>query len=61
MGEEELKWRQTTSLKKCFIMIIIMMNKSPETTVFVGRQKLTSVMKLKPLVMVDFIFDALYR
>ena len=29
-------------------MIIIIMNKSQETTVFSGRQKLTSAMKLRP-------------
>ena len=36
-----------TRLKKLMIMIIIM-NKSQETTVFGGRQKLTSAMKLRP-------------
>ena len=30
------------------IIIIIIMNKSQETAVFSGRQKLTSAMKLKP-------------
>ena len=30
------------------IIIIIIMNKSQETTVFGGRQKLTSAMKLRP-------------
>ena len=30
------------------IMIIIIMNKSQEMTVFFGRQKLTSAMKLRP-------------
>ena len=41
---------EKTCLKKCMmIMIIIMlMNKLQETTVFTGRQKLTSTMKLKP-------------
>ena len=34
-----------THLKK---LMIIMMNKSQETTVFSGRQKLTSAMKLRP-------------
>ena len=33
-------------------------DKSQETTVFSGHQKLTSAMKLR---MVDFKFDALYR
>ena len=37
------------SLKKCMmIMIIIIMNKSQETAVFSGHQKLTSAMKLRP-------------
>ena len=35
-------------MKKCWIMIIIIMKKSQETTVFVGRQKLTSAFKLWP-------------
>ena len=30
------------------IIIIIIMNKSQETTVFLGRQKLTSAMKQRP-------------
>ena len=44
------------------IIIISIMNKSQETTVFHGRQKLTSAMKQRPenKVMVDFKFDALY-
>ena len=33
---------------KKLIMIIIIMNKSQETTVFHGRQKLTSAMKQRP-------------
>ena len=33
---------------KIIIIIIIIMNKSQETTVFHGRQKLTSAMKLRP-------------
>ena len=33
---------------KILIMIIIIMNLSQETTVFGGRQKLTSAMKLRP-------------
>ena len=33
---------------KILIMIIIIMNLSHETTVFGGRQKLTSAMKLRP-------------
>ena len=36
-------------MKKCLIMIImIIMNKSQKTTVFGGRQKLTSAMKQRP-------------
>ena len=35
---------EKTRMKKCWIMIIIIMKKSQETTVFVGRQKLTSAM-----------------
>ena len=41
---------EKTSLKKLMmimIIIIIIMNKSQETTVFHGRQKLTSAMKLR--------------
>ena len=34
-------------LMKIIIIIIIIMNKSQETTVFHGRQKLTSAMKLR--------------
>ena len=37
---------EKTRLKK--IIIIIIMNKSQELTVFHGRQKLTSAMKLRP-------------
>ena len=42
---------EKTRMKKCImimIIIIIIMNKSHETTVFGGRQKLTSAMKLMP-------------
>ena len=42
---------EKTRMKKCMIImiiIIIIMNKSQETTVFDGRQKLTSAMKLRP-------------
>ena len=42
-------YSEKTRLKKCWIMIIIiMMNKSQELTVFHGRQKLTSAMKQRP-------------
>ena len=41
-------YSEKTCMKKCWIMIIIIitiiMNKSQETTVFHGRQKLTSPM-----------------
>ena len=40
------------------VLFIIIMNKSQGTTVFHGRQKLTSAMKLR-LVMVDFKFAVL--
>ena len=42
---------EKTRMKKCMMimmMIIISMNKSQETMVFSGRQKLTSAMKLRP-------------
>ena len=42
---------EKTRMKKCMmvmIIIIIIMNKSQETTVFHGRQKLTSAMKQRP-------------
>ena len=35
-------------LMKLMMMIIIIVNKLQETTVFSGRQKLTSAMKLRP-------------
>ena len=42
-------YSKETCLKKCWIMIIIiMMNKSQETMVFRWRQKLTSAMKQRP-------------
>ena len=44
------------------LMMIMIMNKSQETTVFHRRQKLTSAMKLRlRKVMADFRFDALCR
>ena len=49
--------RRKTRLKK----LMLIMNKSQESTVFGGRQKLTSAMKQARKVMVDFKFDALYR
>ena len=45
-------YSEKTHMKKLMIMkliiIIIIMNKSQETTVFHGRQKLTSAMKQRP-------------
>ena len=42
-------YSEKTRLKKCWIMIIIiMMNKSQELIFFHGRQKLTSAMKQRP-------------
>ena len=42
-------YSEKTSLKKCLIMIImIIMNKSQETMVFGGHQILTSTMKQRP-------------
>ena len=42
-------YSEKTHLKKCWIMIIIViMNKSQESMVFHGRQKLTSAMKQRP-------------
>ena len=42
-------YSEKTRPKKCLIMIImIIMNKSQETTVFHGHQKLTSAMKQRP-------------
>ena len=52
-------YSENTCLKKCWIMIIIIMKNLQETMVFRVIQKLTSAMKQK--VMVDFKFDALYR
>ena len=43
-----VSWEKTR-MKKCWIMIIIIIiNKSQETTVFHGRQKLTFAMKQMP-------------
>ena len=44
-------------LKKLVMIIIIIMNKSQETMVFHGRQKLTSAMKVQK----SDGFDTLYR
>ena len=42
-------YSEKTRMKKCWIMIIIiMMNKSQELTVFHGHQKLSSAMKQRP-------------
>ena len=39
---------EKTRMKKCWIMIIIIMKKSQEMTVFVECMKLTSALKLRP-------------
>ena len=39
---------EKTRLKKMIMIIIIIMNLSQETTVFGGRQKLTTAMKQRP-------------
>ena len=39
---------EKTRLKQLMKIIFIIMNKSQETTIFHGRQKLTSTMKLRP-------------
>ena len=41
-------YSEKTRLKKLMKKIIIIMNKSQDTKVFSGRQKLTSAMKLRP-------------
>ena len=41
-------YSEKTRLKKLIMIIIIIMNLSQEMTVFGGRQKLTSAMKLRP-------------
>ena len=41
-------YSEKTRLKKLIMIIIMLMNKLQETTVFGGRQKLTSTMKLWP-------------
>ena len=50
-------YSEKTRLKK--LMMIMIMNKSQETTVFHGRQNRYETKARK--VMVDFKFDALYR
>ena len=45
-GVTTSEYSEKTHLKK--LMMIIIMNKSQETTFFGGRQKLTSAMKLRP-------------
>ena len=39
---------EKTRMKKCMMMMIIIMNKSQEMTFLGGCQKLTSAMKLRP-------------
>ena len=57
---EKTRLKKLMMMKMIIIIIIIIMNKSQETIVFSGRQKLTSAMKAR-MVRIDFIFDALYR
>ena len=58
---EKIRMKKLMMMKMIIIIaIIIIMNKSQETTVFHGRQKLTSAMIKARKVMVDFKFDALY-
>ena len=46
---EKTRMKKLMMMKKMiFIIIISIMNKSQETTVFYGRQKLTSAMKQRP-------------
>ena len=45
---EKTRIKNLTMTKMIIIIIIIIMNKSQETTVFHGRQKLTSAMKQRP-------------
>ena len=59
VNSEKTRMKRLKMMK--MIIIIIIMNKSQETTVFHGRQKLTTAIKTKARrVMVDFKFDALY-
>ena len=54
-------YSEKTRLKNLMKIIIIIMNKLQETTVFHGHQKLTSAMKLRlRVVIVDLKFDAQY-
>ena len=45
---EKTRMKKLMMMKMIIIIIISIMNKSQETTVFHGRQKLTSAMKLRP-------------
>ena len=45
---EKTRMKKLMMMKMIVIIIIIIMNKSQETTVFHGRQKLTSTMKQRP-------------
>ena len=47
VNSEKTRLKKLMMMMKMMMMIIIM-NKSQEMTVFSGRQKLTSVMKLRP-------------
>ena len=67
-GISDVAFASVYSEKTCLIklmmmkMMIIIMNKSQETTVFSGRQKFYFLNEIKARkVMVDFKFDALYK
>ena len=45
---EKTRLKKLMMMMKMIIIIISIMNKSQETTVFHGRQKLTSAMKQRP-------------
>ena len=45
---EKTRLKKLIKMMKMIIIIISIMNKSQETTVFHGRQKLTSAMKQRP-------------
>ena len=45
---EKTRLKKLMMMMKMIIIIISIMNKSQETTVFQGRQKLTSAMKQRP-------------
>ena len=48
VNSEKTRLKKLMMMMKKMMMMIIIMNKSQEMTVFSGRQKLTSVVKLRP-------------